>query len=255
MFQNATEMLGHHATILPAPVTWSDSEARRLSAMTGHHRQHVAVVVFVPARRPDCVVSAWLRIAAGQMLPLLRPADSGVFVVMPAKFACSVGVGHERASVSDEHVHLGTLCASAAAREGHPAGVEDDRGLNVMPILLSQIALHQATLTPNWTTAKNAASAQCTKYPCRPNFNGRRPTTSAVLANGHAETAGHGLPDYSHSMVPGGLLVMSRATRLTPGTSLVIRVEIVASTSYCTRTQSAVIASSEDTGRSTTGWP
>ena len=29
---------------------------------------------------------------------------------------------------------------------------------------------------------------------------------------------------YSHSMVPGGLLVMSSATRFTPGTSLMMRV-------------------------------
>ena len=36
---------------------------------------------------------------------------------------------------------------------------------------------------------------------------------------------------YSHSMVPGGLLVTSRVTRLTSGTSLVIRVEILARTS------------------------
>jgi hypothetical protein len=36
---------------------------------------------------------------------------------------------------------------------------------------------------------------------------------------------------YSHSMVPGGLLVTSRTTRLTSGTSLVILVEILASTS------------------------
>ncbi len=36
---------------------------------------------------------------------------------------------------------------------------------------------------------------------------------------------------YSHSMVPGGLLVTSRATRLTSGTSLVMRVEIRAITS------------------------
>ena len=58
---------------------------------------------------------------------------------------------------------------------------------------------------------------------------------------------------YSHSMVPGGLLVTSSTTRLTSGTSLVMRVEILASTSYGTRVQSAVIASSEETGRSTIG--
>src|SRR5690606_38502434 len=60
---------------------------------------------------------------------------------------------------------------------------------------------------------------------------------------------------HSHSIVPGGLLVTSRTTRLISGTSLVIREEIRASTSYGTRAQSAVMASSLDTGRSTMGWP
>ena len=36
---------------------------------------------------------------------------------------------------------------------------------------------------------------------------------------------------HSHSMVPGGLLVMSSTTRLTSATSLVIRVEMRSSTS------------------------
>ena len=36
---------------------------------------------------------------------------------------------------------------------------------------------------------------------------------------------------YSHSMVPGGLLVTSNTTRLTSGTSLVIRVEMRSNTS------------------------
>ena len=36
---------------------------------------------------------------------------------------------------------------------------------------------------------------------------------------------------YSHSMVPGGLLVTSSTTRLTSGTSLVMRLEMCASTS------------------------
>ena len=58
---------------------------------------------------------------------------------------------------------------------------------------------------------------------------------------------------HSHSIVPGGLLVTSSTTRLTSLTSLVIRVEIRASTSYGTRVQSAVIASSDDTGRKTIG--
>ena len=38
-------------------------------------------------------------------------------------------------------------------------------------------------------------------------------------------------PDHSHSMVPGGLLVMSSTTRLTSRTSLVMRVEMRSSTS------------------------
>lgn len=60
---------------------------------------------------------------------------------------------------------------------------------------------------------------------------------------------------HSHSMVAGGLLVTSSTTRLMPRHSLVMRVEMVASTSYGTRDQSAVIASSELTGRSTIGEP
>ncbi len=60
---------------------------------------------------------------------------------------------------------------------------------------------------------------------------------------------------YSHSMVPGGLLVMSTVTRLISSTSLVMRVEIFSSTSYGRRAQSAVMASSLVTGRSTTGCP
>ncbi len=66
-------------------------------------------------------------------------------------------------------------------------------------------------------------------------------------------SSGSGPGGYSHSMVPGGLLVMSSTTRLTSGTSLVIRVEIRASSSPGSRAQSAVMASSLVTGRSTTG--
>jgi hypothetical protein len=46
-----------------------------------------------------------------------------------------------------------------------------------------------------------------------------------------APRAALGRVAYSHSIVPGGLLVTSRTTRLTPETSLVIRVEMRASTS------------------------
>src|SRR5207249_6571064 len=53
--------------------------------------------------------------------------------------------------------------------------------------------------------------------------------------------------DYSHSIVLGGLELMSYTTRVTPATSLTIRVEIRSSTSPGSRTQSAVIASSDST--------
>jgi hypothetical protein len=46
-----------------------------------------------------------------------------------------------------------------------------------------------------------------------------------------ARTGRGALAAHSHSMVPGGLLVTSRVTRLTSRTSLVMRVEIRASTS------------------------
>jgi hypothetical protein len=62
------------------------------------------------------------------------------------------------------------------------------------------------------------------------------------------------LARYSHSIVAGGLLERSSATRFTPRTSLMIRELIVASRSYGSRAQSAVIASSEVTARMITGY-
>ena len=66
---------------------------------------------------------------------------------------------------------------------------------------------------------------------------------------------GAGRAAHSHSMVPGGLLVTSSTTRLTPSTSLVMRFEMRDRTSSGIRAQSAVMASSLVTGRRTTGWP
>ena len=60
---------------------------------------------------------------------------------------------------------------------------------------------------------------------------------------------------YSHSIVAGGFDVTSSTTRFTSATELVMRVEILASTSYGRRVQSAVIASSDETGRRTIGCP
>ena len=58
--------------------------------------------------------------------------------------------------------------------------------------------------------------------------------------------------DHSHSMVPGGFDVMSKTTRLTSRSSLIIREAICSSRSYGSRAQSAVIASSLVTARITT---
>ena len=62
-----------------------------------------------------------------------------------------------------------------------------------------------------------------------------------------------GAERHSHSMVPGGFEVTSNATRLTPGTSLMRRLDIRSSTSYGKRAQSAVMASSLVTARMTMG--
>ncbi len=58
---------------------------------------------------------------------------------------------------------------------------------------------------------------------------------------------------YSHSMVPGGFDVMSSATRFTPGTSAMMRLDSRCSTSAGRRAQSAVMASSLVTARMTMG--
>jgi hypothetical protein len=57
---------------------------------------------------------------------------------------------------------------------------------------------------------------------------------------------------HSHSMVAGGLLEMSRTTRLTPFTSLIRRLLRCARKSWGSRVQSAVMASTESTTRKAT---
>ena len=65
--------------------------------------------------------------------------------------------------------------------------------------------------------------------PRRPDLGGDREPSGAQRVG---EAAGSLRRDrYSHSIVPGGLLVTSRTTRLTSATSLVIRVEMRSSTS------------------------
>jgi len=72
---------------------------------------------------------------------------------------------------------------------------------------------------------------------------GQKPCIHAGLSrfNGH-----------SHSIVAGGLLVMSYTTRFTPLTSLMIRLDAAASSSSGRRAQSAVMKSVVDTARSAT---
>src|SRR6266550_5945094 len=56
-------------------------------------------------------------------------------------------------------------------------------------------------------------------------------------------------PSYSHSIVPGGLLVMSKTQRLTPFTSLMMRLASFSSRSYGSFTQSAVMPSCDSPAR------
>ena len=105
--------------------------------------------------------------------------------------------------------------------------------------------------TSRWWSGRSAAVGAPAARPEPPTCGPR----SASRPSPTCGRSGAWASRYSHSMVAGGLLVTSSTTRLTSGTSLVIRVEIRASTSSGSRAQSAVIASSLVTGRSTTGWP
>ena len=69
----------------------------------------------------------------------------------------------------------------------------------------------------------------------RPNTTGQRGVGSVICAlysfNFGAGAPQFVMPPHSHSIVAGGLLLMSYTTRLTPCTSLMIRVLILPSTS------------------------
>ena len=87
------------------------------------------------------------------------------------------------------------------------------------------------------------------------------PTDGSIALALRGVSVGHGLTItqritcasergcYSHSIVPGGLEEISSATRLTPSTSLMMRVEMRSRRSYGRRAQSAVMASSLVTAR------
>src|SRR5262249_19606203 len=84
----------------------------------------------------------------------------------------------------------------------------------------------------------------------------KRQKTQGITYRGSTYVSGYasGLPilrqqHHSHSIVPGGLEVMSYTTRFTPLTSLTIRFEIALRTGLGKSTQSAVIPSSEYTAR------
>ncbi len=75
--------------------------------------------------------------------------------------------------------------------------------------------------------------------------------TFIVKLNRTFARAGTDSPEasHSHSMVAGGFDVMSYTTRLMPGTSLTMRVEMAARTSQEMRAKSAVMPSCECTAR------
>src|SRR4029077_6720547 len=103
-------------------------------------------------------------------------------------------------------------------------------------------------------TASSFGSADASPPGPNPNFTVREVRRVA----GHAISfayyhsiipVGTSTRHYSHSMVLGGLELMSYTTRLMPLTSLTIRVEMRSNTSAGSRVQSAVMASSESTTR------
>ena len=105
--------------------------------------------------------------------------------------------------------------------------------------LVAAPALADTTVSPEVTVRQTATT--------------KRTVARGAAAIGERYWRGDGVPNHSHSMVAGGLLEMSRTTRLTSSTSFVMRVEMRSSTSVGRRAQSAVIASSLVIGRSTIG--
>ena len=97
-----------------------------------------------------------------------------------------------------------------------------------------------ACATAGIATGTTKVTARATGRPRRICFKEWRMVRSTTLANvtnvlrtadEHSYVASHTLIVHSHSMVPGGFDVMSYATRLMPGTSLMMRCDITSSTS------------------------
>jgi hypothetical protein len=138
--------------------------------------------------------------------------------------------------------------ALESALKDHPVSLEEavtkgaeSSGADIMARIASLedtvLTLAEALLRPS--IRRLASPRRQDRHLERPLLlsSGGRPPVPPVQAQWHkpplywACFARGGWPDHSHSIVPGGLLVMSSVTRLTSRTSLVIRVEIRASTS------------------------
>src|SRR6218665_8457 len=136
-------------------------------------------------------------------------------------------------------------CAGLARRSGQIAGLPSHGGA---------AGTYSHSILPRGFEG-TSSTTRLTSSPPHPNTpppadGGRLPARV-----GGPPARGGAAGTYSHSIVPGGFEVTSSTTRLTSATSFVIRVEIRARTSLGMRLQSAVMASSLETGRKTMGCP
>jgi predicted nucleic acid-binding Zn-ribbon protein len=164
-----------------------------------------------------------------------RPVRSDIEAVVTKVVEAVHGdISTRLTSLEDTVLTLAEALLRPAAGHTPPSQLQNGPGHSRRRSLLSAHRLSPQRLSPHRSRGAGAASSP------------------GHLPGGRVCGRAQSLP-YSHSIVPGGLLVTSTTTRLTSATSLVIRVEMRASTSCGSRAQSAVIASSLVTGRNTTG--
>jgi len=144
-------------------------------------------------------------------------------------------------------------CGLRATMRSVAAGTLGSAGSR-MPIILRVKTLSKALLDPSVALARSIISPGVgdSASAALNNDTARVKIMVVCFIQGNSTGKESKGSHYSHSIVLGGFELISSTTRLQPSTSLIIRLDMLRSTSYGTRAQSAVMASTLSTMRNAT---
>lgn len=171
----------------------------------------------------DTVFAIARKLGQCSSLTTIRPAHSP----FPDRNTLSNSIGPASALTDGAAMPFSTRLSTRMRTTSH-------RIREGMPSALDISPTEEVPCDERWSNTRRSLSGNPSQTHA-PRREGRAPAARRGVRDPSGRARGRApMPqgaDYSHSIVAGGLLVMSYATRFTPGTSATMRLEIFASTS------------------------